>query len=330
MLEFKWLWAFALLPLPALFYWLWPVKQQQPGIRLPFFNAISQHASTTTAPSKQWQWHQTLSLIAWLGFITALASPQWIGEPIQLSRSSRDMFLAVDLSDSMKEQDMHIQGQAVDRLVIVKQVVDDFIAERTGTRLGLVVFGSNAYVVAPLTFDLDTVRQMLQELEIGMSGPTTAIGDAIGLAVKRLKQNPESQRTLILLTDGQNTAGNLEVEKAIELAQQFNVKIYTVGIGAQYVIREMLWYRQQIKNEQIGEQALKHIADATGGAYFRAEDPEQLQQIYQRINEMEPIEVEQQTFRPITTLFYWPLLLSFTCWFAALIRNSHSIMPQRA
>jgi Ca-activated chloride channel family protein len=211
----------------------------------------------------------------------------------------------------MAEQDFVLGRRAIDRLTAVKQVAGEFIERRAGDRIGLILFGDRAYVQAPLTFDRRTVHTLLQETFLGLAGKRTAIGDAIGLAVKRLQDNAQ-QRILILMTDGANTAGELQPIKAAELAQQAGLKIYSIGIGSDAVQRRTLFGSFTINpSSEMDEQTLTAIADTTGGRYFRAHDTAELAEIYRILDELEPVEVEQQSFRPTRALFYWPLALAF-------------------
>ena len=185
-------------------------------------------------------WRQLLLLLAWLCLVVALARPQHVGEEIQMPVTGRDLMLVVDISPSMDEQDMVLQGRSINRLQAVKRVLDDFIDQREGDRLGLILFGTEPYVQAPLTFDRETVRTLLFEAGLGMAGRATAIGDAIGLSVKRLRERPQEQRVVILLTDGANTAGQVSPDKATEIAQAAGVRLYTIGIGADTMIQRGL------------------------------------------------------------------------------------------
>jgi Ca-activated chloride channel family protein len=227
--------------------------------------------------------------------------------------NGRDILLAVDISGSMQQEDMEINGREVNRLVAVKAVVGDFVVKREGDRLGLILFGEKAYLQTPLTFDRKTMQTLLNEAQLGFAGSNgTAIGDAIGLAVKRLQDRPENHRVVILLTDGANNAGELEPMEAADLARRAKVKIYTVGIGAE--IQET-WglFGKRITNPSadLDETALQGIADATGGQFFRARDPQELAAIYAELNRLEAIEQEAETIRPVATLFHWPLGLAF-------------------
>lgn len=318
MFEFVWPGVFLLLPLPLLVWWLSPkAKNQSAALVVPFYQQIQRQAPL------QHRYRLTKLLLlccCWLALLISAARPMWIGEPIQLPASGRDLLLAVDISGSMKTADMVVEGEQIPRLWVVKSVVGEFVERRKNDRLGLVLFGSQAYLQAPLTFDRNTVKLLLDEAQLGFAGEKTAIGDAIGLAIKRLRKRPEQSRVLILLTDGANTAGKVSPQQAAELAAQTDVKIYTIGVGADQmrtpgVFGTSLGSRTINPSADLDENTLKLIADKTGGQYFRARNPEDLAKIYQLLDTLEPIEQDQETFRPRKALFYWPLgiCLAITC-----------------
>lgn len=332
MLSFDLPWVFALLPLPYLIYRLYPAaRQQQAAVRVPFFSQWSNLSSTQGKHKATSRLKLITYSLIWTLLVIAAANPKWVGEIINIPSSGRDLLLAVDLSLSMNEQDMIIKDERASRLIATKVVLDDFIERRKGDRLGLILFGDQAYVQAPLTFDTETVKQFLIESQIGFAGRSTAIGDAIGLAVKRLKDRPGDRHVIILLTDGQNTAGEVQPIPAAKLAAQENITIYTVGIGAdQMVVPGILGtdFGSRVVNpsKDLDEKTLTEIANLTDGQYFRARNPEELAQIYSYLDELEPIEDKKQSFRPIIRLFYWPLsaalLLSCLVAMNRIIRTS--------
>jgi Ca-activated chloride channel family protein len=222
--------------------------------------------------------------------------------------------LALDLSGSMEQMDMQINQRPVTRLTVVKLAANDFIQQRQGDRLGLVLFGTNAYLQTPLTFDRKTVQQMLDDATIGLAGQTTSIGDAIALSVKRLKDTPLDSRVLVLLTDGSNNSGNIEPLKAASIAQKYHIKIYTIGLGAEQQVMNGIFGPQLYNPSQdLDEPLLKEISKLTGGNYFRAKDPKQLAQIYQEITALEPVANDSEQFRPIKPYYYIPLSMAFIC-----------------
>ncbi len=308
-LQFAWPWAFALLPLPLLAAWLLPRARRGHGgaLRIPFYDELAAHLTGDRQGRRRWPlW---LGLLAWLALVTAAARPQWVGDPVRLPVSGRDLMLAVDLSGSMKERDMRIGNRLVDRLSAVKYVAGRFIQRRRGDRIGLILFGDQAYLQAPLTFDRDTVRKLLDEAAIGLAGENTAIGDAIGLAVKRLRHSPAGNRVLILLTDGRNTAGSIDPLRAADLAAEEGIRIYTIGIGGERVVRGLLGLRFRMGSD-LDEASLRAIARKTGGRYFRARDPRELEAIYGELDRLEPSSQEEKTYRPVSERFRWPLGLA--------------------
>ncbi len=317
MYSFDWPWMFLLLPLPLLVYWFSkPVaSSQSPALKVPFFNTLDQLSKQQlTAASTKVSPLLLLAFLAWIFLIIASAQPKWSGEAISIPVSGRDLMLAVDISGSMEQKDMFFANDAVDRLTAVKAVLLPFIQKRKGDRLGLILFGDHAYLQTPLTFDRKTIERMLLESFIGMAGQrATAIGDAIGLAVKRLKDLPASQsesRVLIILTDGSNNAGIAPVTAA-RLAKQIGIKIYTIGFGADEMIVRSFFGRQRVNpSRDLDEKPLKEIAQITGGQYFRARDTRELQKIYQTLDELEPVESDNLTYRPSKSLFYWPLSIA--------------------
>ncbi len=317
MLEFQYPWLLLLLPLPWLVYrWVPARKKEDPALRVPFYEDLyTPHALSAAQPVMQ-KLPLGLLIALWCCTLLAGAAPRWIGDPINLPVSGRDLLLAVDISGSMDTADMQLQGQEVNRLTVVKKVVSEFVERRKSDRLGLVLFGTNAYLQAPLTFDRKAVQTLLQEAQLGFAGEKTAIGDAIGLAVKRLRQRPADSRVLILLTDGANTAGEVSPLQAAELAAQADVKIYTLGIGADEMVVPGLFgtnfgSRRINPSADLDEKTLSAIAEQTGGRYFRARNPEELEAIYSLLDSLEPIEQEAETFRPTKSLFHWPLGLGF-------------------
>lgn len=311
MIHFEWPWLLLTLPLPLLVRWLLPARMTvtQAALKVPFLDDFS--AAETKMVTQQQKWPLLLAAIAWILLVIACTRPQWLGEPIEQAVSGRDLMLAVDLSGSMEVQDFVINKRAVDRLTAIKWVATDFINRRIGDRIGLILFGTQAYLQTPLTFDRKTVMTLLNESAIGLAGDNTAIGDAIGLAIKRLKNQPADSRVLILLTDGANTAGEVAPLKAAELAAANQLKIYTIGVGAdEMIVRNFFGARKVNPSADLDEGTLVKIAENTGGRYFRARNADELNNIYMLLDKLEPIEKDKQFFRPRTELFYWPLALA--------------------
>lgn len=317
MFNFAWPWVFLLLPLPILLYRTLPQHQRQSGaLRVPFFHVLANFESSELKKSSRSLSKKLILCAIWLLCIGAAARPQWVGEPINFPTSGRDLMLVVDLSGSMEIADMEVGGRPTTRVDTVKHVVGDFVERRINDRLGLILFGSQAYLHAPLTFDRATVNDLLQEMQIGFAGRSTAIGDGIGLGVKRLRDRPESGRVLILLTDGANTAGVLEPGEAADLAKIAGVRVYTIGIGAEEMVEQTIFGPRTINPTwDLDEDSLRYIAEQTGGEYFRARSTKELVDVYRALDELEPIEQEDKVFRPVDALYFWPLaaalLLSF-------------------
>ena len=311
MIHFEWPLLLLVLPLPLLIRWLFPaeIPVEESALKVPFLSDFSE--AKTKVVSQAQHWPLLLATIAWCLLVIAAGRPQWLSEPIEQAVSGRDLMLAVDLSASMEEQDFFINKQAVDRLTAIKAVATDFINRRVGDRVGLVLFGTNAYLQTPLTFDRKTVQTLLNEAVIGLAGENTAIGDAIGLAVKRLKSQPSDSRVLILLTDGANTAGEITPIKAAELAKDNQLKIYTIGVGAdEMIVRSFFGNRKVNPSRDLDENTLVKVAESTGGKYFRARNSDELNNIYVLLDQLEPIEKDKQYFRPHSELYPWPLGLA--------------------
>jgi len=315
--------------LPWLLRRLLPAKDaaRAAALRTPFLQELEDlpaaRRASVARPGLLW-----LAACAWVLLAAAAARPQWLGEPIELAMSGRDLMLAVDLSGSMGIRDFKLNGREVDRLAAVKAVAGRFIERRSGDRIGLILFGTNAFLQAPLTFDRTTAHTLLKEAFtcepenicqmnqqdercICMAGPSTAIGDAIGLAVKRLRDNPENQRVLILLSDGANTAGAMQPLQAAELAAKEKLKIYTIGVGAdEMIVPDLFGSRRVNPSADMDEETMTAIATKTGGRYFRARDTAELEKIYRLLDELEPVERDKRYYRPKTELFPWPLGLA--------------------
>jgi len=309
-LQFEWPWLLWLIPLPLLVRWfVHPLASANDAVlRVPFLSDFGSPGDVTSRTVTGGRWLLWAALLAWALLVVACARPQWQGEAVELPVSGRDLMLAVDLSGSMEVEDFEWQGRMVNRLVAIQLVAGEFIERRVGDRVGLVLFGQQAYLQTPLTFDRTTVQTLLDEAVIGLAGQATAIGDAIGLAVKRLREDSSTSRVLILLTDGANTAGEIEPLKAAELAASEGLKIYTIGIGAdEMMVRSLFGSRKVNPSVDLDEETLRAIASATGGRYFRARDLAQLDEIYQLLDELEPVEQEKQFFRPRHSLYPWPL-----------------------
>ncbi len=316
MLSFELPLVFWLLPLPLLVWRLLPAAaRQQAALRVPFYRQWQELEGTAQPGRETSRANLLLAAACWLLLVTAAAQPSWLGEPVQQPISGREMLLAVDLSESMTIEDMQVNGQAASRIDAVKAVLGEFIERRQGDKLGLILFGSQAYSHVPLTFDLATLGTLLLESQPGFAGKYTAIGDAIGLAVKRLLERPEQSRVIVLLTDGANTAGTIDPVKAAELAATAGIKIYTIGVGANEmeipgVFGTPLGSRRINPSADLDEESLQAIADITGGQYFRAANTRELESIYRLLDQLEPTGKDHMIFRPRASLAHWPLALA--------------------
>ncbi len=248
--------------------------------------------------------------------IAAMARPQWGTRQVSVLTEGINIVLAVDLSESMAALDFQYKGKIVNRLEAIKSVIQDFITKRNGDRIAMVVFGTHAYTQLPLTRDYNTIASILDRLRIGAAGPNTAIGDAIGISLKRLEDIKSKSNIIILLTDGQSNSGELSPRIATELAVQKGIKIYTVGVGTHgevpFLIKDPVFGERYVYQQvDIDEDALKDIATKTGGLYFKAENTEGLQQIYDTINTLEKTEVKTQTFAEYNELYRYLLIPAF-------------------
>lgn len=311
MWTFAWWWMLLALPLPWLVRRFVPAEslERDAALRVPVAGEFADLAGVR-APNAAQHLRLAALVAVWVLAVVAAARPQFVGEPVALPMTGRDLLMSVDLSGSMEEQDFQLNGQWVDRLTATKAVATEFINRRVGDRVGLILFGREAYLQAPLTFDRATVATLLDESVIGLAGKETAIGDSIGLAIRTLEDAgvEAGRRVLVLLTDGANTAGAVEPRKAAELAAQRKVVIYTVGIGADALtVRSLFGLRQINPSADLDEETLTAIAEMTGGRYFRARDTTEFAEIYQIIDSLEPAESDERGFRPVTELFYWPL-----------------------
>jgi len=309
-ITFAWPWLLLLLPLPLVVYWLPKKDNNQTSAALIMPQLIESPSIDVISESNKKASLIILS-VCWLLTVLALSQPQWLGDAIDIPTEGREMMIAVDLSGSMQIEDMSLRGSTVNRLDMLKVVLGDFIERRVGDRLGLILFADDAYMQTPMTFDRKTVKQMLDESVLGLVGRKTAIGDAIALAVKRFDAKQKSNKVLLLLTDGQNTAGKISPEQALELAVAKDITIYSIGIGAEVMLQESLFGTRRVNpSSELDERTLTKLAKQTGGKYFRAKDSQGMSQIYQLLDQLEPVEQEQQQMRPLTALFYWPLALA--------------------
>ncbi|WP_157982781.1 VWA domain-containing protein [Aliidiomarina minuta] len=310
MFEFAWWWILLLFPLPWLVRHLTPVasKQRTP---LPLPNAARLiQASNHQLPGSVRLW--LLPVLTWLALLSALAQPQWVGEPVTLQEERREIMIALDLSASMQADDMTLNGRQATRLEAAHHILADFIERRKGDRVGLIVYADSAYVYAPITRDLNTVAQLAREAQIGLAGQRTALGDAIGLSIRYFTERESEEQVVLMLTDGMINTGVINAEEALHLASSHDVKIHTIGIGSEeMVVRGIFGERRINPSADLDEVFLNQIAEASGGQYFRARNSAEMEQIYRLIDQIEPIQDEENSMRPRKALFHWPLALAF-------------------
>ena len=328
MFEFANPWMALILPLPLLVYLLLPpYKESQDSIRVPFFQRLvelSGQKPTKGAVILQRVWFQKVWVpTTWVLLVFGLAKPLWLAEPIEQTKSARDLMIAVDLSGSMETADFKAaDGQQISRLAAVKQVLAEFAAQREHDRLGLIVFGDSPYLQVPFTEDHRTWLALLEETEIAMAGQSTMFGDAIGLAIKLFEASDTENRVLIVLTDGNDTGSTVPPVEAAKVAGNKQVTIYTIAVG---------------NPETIGEEALdldvmQSVADITGGGSYQALDRRQLQQIYIDIAALEPEKYETLSFRPRISLHHYPMaivVIGYLLFFSLMTLRSGSNEEQQ-
>jgi Ca-activated chloride channel family protein len=301
--EFDLPWMFLLLPAPLIAIWLLPAyRERRESVRVPFFEGVAAAAGVKPGRGGALMRRNLLQKIAaplaWALIVTAAARPQYVEPPIEKIESARDLMLAVDLSGSMDTRDMFDpEGNRVQRLDAVKLVLDDFIARRVGDRIGIIVFGSQAFVQTPFTQDHELVRALLDQTQPRMAGPQTMLGDAIGLTIKVFEESEARDRVLVLLTDGNDTGSKVPPHKAAEIAADNDVTIHTVAVGDPRTVGE----------GAMDLEVLEAISRVTGGTAFNAGNREQLDDIYREIDALTPEEIQTIAYRPTRELFHWPL-----------------------
>ncbi|MGB0257284.1 MAG: vWA domain-containing protein [Coraliomargarita sp.] len=303
MLEFTVPWAFLLLLAPLLIRLLAPPhRESRDSLQVPYFQrlvALSGETPRSGASVRRRLSVQAVgSLLGWVLLVSALARPEWVGEPVKLEKTARDLMLAVDLSGSMEATDfVDASGQETDRLSAAKGVLEEFVAGREGDRLGLIVFGNAAYLQAPFTDDHETWLALLDESIVNMAGPSTALGDSIGLAIAHFRQSKTENRVLIVLTDGNDTGSRVPPLDAAEVAKVEGVTIYTVAVGDPTTVGE----------EALDMETLAEVGRITGGDSFVAADRDALRETYQRIDALEPASYDSLSYRPRKAMFHIPL-----------------------
>ncbi|ARU87603.1 VWA domain-containing protein [Pseudomonas sp. M30-35] len=322
-------WLMLLLPLPWLvFHYMGEYRESRSAVRVPFFGALSQAAGQQPGQphSGGGRWQLFINLLVWALVLLACARPVYVEKPIEHTQPTRDLMLAIDISQSMETRDYtSASGQQTDRLSAVKDVVRDFIDVRKDDRIGLIVFGTGAYPQAPLTLDHASLHILLDEVGIGMAGPNTALGDAIGLTIKLLDKAKEQEKVLILLTDGNDTGSAITPDHAADLAASKGIVVHTIGIGDPQATGE----------SKVDLQTLQNIASITHGRFFRADDRNALKQVYDTLDRITPHKVKTFSHQPKRDLFWWPLgaallLLAISQCLAALSARVSSIGTPRS
>lgn len=299
MLTFAHPWIFCLAPLPLVVRWLAPPRRPvRPAVRVPFLPRILAAGGKPNRRSGEDELPPVVRWGIWLLVLAALARPQWLEPPLERSLPTRDLLLLVDLSGSMEQQDFsNATGQSVDRLTAVKEVLGEFLAQRQGDRVGLVVFGTAPFLQVPFTSDLELCRRLLDETAVRMAGPRTAFGDAIGLGIKLFEASEVPTKTIIALTDGNDTGSAVPPAEAAKVALDRGITIHTVAIGDPTTVGE----------EALDEQALRTVAQVTRGEYFLAMNREELAGVYARLDQIETHETKTVSHRPRRDLFFWPV-----------------------
>jgi Ca-activated chloride channel family protein len=305
-LEFAYPLALLAIPLPILAWWLLPPQRERvSALRVPFFEPITAAAGSEAragAVILRCRWLQLfVAVLVWLLLVAGLAKPEWVGQPIVRTEAARDIMLALDLSGSMDYHDFPGEdGEVVSRFEAVQRVVDRFVTAREDDRIGLIVFGTKAYLQLPFTRDLDTARALVDLMDVGMAGPKTALGDSIGLAIRSFETSEVDERLLILLTDGNDTASKMTPINAADIARLNGVEIYTIGIGDTAATGE----------DRVDFDVLASIAERTGGEFYNAEDEAALDAVYRRIDQTAVADVRTQSWRPRQSLVHWPVGLA--------------------
>ena len=306
MLGLTWWWALLLIPAPWLVRkYLLPSEHIESAVHIPLLNRYRAPGSIKSRNS--WL-GRTCLWFFWICLVLAAGRPYWVEEPTHRVISGRDIMLAIDISGSMQEADMRIGNRSASRIDVLKKVVSTFIDRRQGDRLGLILFGTRAYTYVPLTFDTEALSELLADISSGLAGRLTAIGDAIGIAVKTLGKQNSKHKVLILVTDGSNTSGINTPLDAARIAASAGMTIYTIGVGNEAEqMRKLLNQSSIDPDTELNEILLRQIAGISGGRYFRAHDSNSLESIYQTLDQLQPLEIATRLYRPQRALFVWPL-----------------------
>ena len=303
-----WWWPLLLLPLPLVVRRLLPSAQSNSlAITVPLLNYYP--ISSSSLNSAQGRLPQFTLWFLWICIVLAAARPFLPGDPVNRTVSGRDLILAIDISGSMQEVDMMLNNKTASRIDVLKEVASEFIDRRTGDRIGLILFGTRAYTYVPLTYDRKALSELLSGVTTGLAGRLTAIGDAIGIAIKTLSQQPSRHKVLILVSDGSNTSGKSDPLDSVQIAKRVGMTIHTIGVGNDAKeLRRILKTQTIPPGTALNETLLRQIAALSGGQYFRAKDTESLERIYKTLDELEPVPLEVHLHRPKIELFHLPLM----------------------
>jgi Ca-activated chloride channel family protein len=297
---------FLLLPLPWLVWKFVPAAAPGAALHLP--QPVALAPATRQRPARRWR--LAVAVLAWLLLVCAAARPQQPAPPQALMHTGRALMLAVDCSGSMAIEDMRFGGQTVSRFAVVQAIAQRFIRQRSGDDVGLILFGTHAYLLTPMTFDVHAVAAQMRGAAVGLAGRETALGDAIVLATRHLAALPARARVLVLLTDGVNTAGSVAPLEAARLAKAAGVRIYTIGVGSDAQAINVFGMQLQAPDNSLDAQVLTQVATTTGGHFFRAADGDQLAAAYRAIDALEPLARGQSLLRPNREWYPWPLGLA--------------------
>ena len=326
---FVWPFVAFILPLPLLVWLVFPHIHMtgknivSDALRVPFFNRVA--GMTHHRRSSSGRMIALFMILAWVCFVLSAMRPVRYENELPAFHEARNIMMAIDLSTSMARKDFDINGYSVSRVEVVKSVVRDFIVKRAGDRLGMVIFGTKAYTLAPLSQDLKTLDELFADVNLGIAGEQTAIGDALAMAVQNVAKIPKGKKIIILMSDGYNNAGTVMVSQAIELAKTQGIAVYTIGIGSERKNKTtFLGLLGGNDNPGWDEMTLKKIAKDTGGRYFRASSTKDLIDVYREIDRLETMTVENKGFKPKRELFYYPLLLGLIFWLIAQRKRRHS------
>ena len=299
--EIAHLWIFWLLPLPVLVYlFMPPLRIKSAALLIPSLKKAQeitgQEARTSALVKRRNVFAWIALMLIWFLLLAALSSPQLVGEPEMKVKTSRNFLIVADISFSMANKDWQIDGEQVTRWQAVKQIMHEFIAKREGDRMGLIFFASNAYIQAPFTPDLVTVDRMLEEADVGMAGQITNIGKAVVKGIEMFEQDTIKTKVMLVVTDGVDSGTDILPLDAADLAKKDSIYVYTIGIGD-----------PSLPGADLDEKTLEEISAMTGARYFRAIDAEKLAEIYEELDRLEPIEYEEETYKPRTLLYFYPL-----------------------